>query len=99
MRHLHRDRPLRSDDYTAWHAGAQWDADGNPDEDVIHKIGLAPEPETREERTLRLINAAGLIHPLMELAGEPDEGRFVQRAIESGTWDGMLRLVELAKTA
>ena len=56
-----------------------------------------PAPESREELTLRLIDRAGLIPPLMLLAKETDQGRFVAQAVESGTWAGMLKLVELAK--
>uniref|UniRef100_A0A6M3M6N4 Uncharacterized protein n=1 Tax=viral metagenome TaxID=1070528 RepID=A0A6M3M6N4_9ZZZZ len=56
-----------------------------------------PAPESHEQLTLRLIDRAGLIPPLMLLAKETDQGRFVQQAVESGTWGGMLKLVELAQ--
>lgn len=56
----------------------------------------APAPEPHEERTLRLIGEAGLIPPLMLLANETDPTRFILRTKESGTWEGMLRLIRLA---
>lgn len=67
-----------------------WVAAGRP-------LPQPPAPESHEQRTLRLIEQAGLIPPLMLLAKETDHGVFVQQAIESGTWAGMLKLVEMAK--
>ena len=56
-----------------------------------------PKPETHEARTQRLIEEAELIRPLMLLANETDPTRFVVRAKESGTWEGMLRLIRWAR--
>jgi hypothetical protein len=66
-----------------------WTAAGRP-------VTPMPAPETHEELTLRLIERAGLIQPLMLLARESDQAKFVQQAIHSGVWEGFLRLVPRA---
>lgn len=76
--------------YKEWYGTAVWDAHGNP---VPGQVP-APVVESHEDRVLRLLEEAGLAEPLMALAGVHTIEELGQKAVATGVWAGLLRLIK-----
>lgn len=55
-----------------------------------------PTPESREERLLRLITLANFAPAVLKFAEISDSVLLEERALQSGLWDSLLNLVDLA---
>lgn len=73
--------------YLNWYASAVWDIYGNP------VPGVQPV-EGHEDRVLRLLDEAELIPPLMVLAGVKTPVDLAKKALATGVWAGLLRLIK-----
>lgn len=79
------------DEYLAWYENAFWDEHGNP----IPGVSKPPEPvESHEDRVLRLLDEAELVPPLMVLAGVKTPVELAKKALATGVWAGLLRLIK-----
>lgn len=76
--------------YLAWYAGATWDAYGNP----IAGPAVVKPVESHEDRVFRLLKEAELVEPLMALAGVTNDIELAKKALATGVWAGLLRLVK-----
>ena len=76
--------------YQTWYEHAVWDDQGNPIEGppVVQPI------ESHEERVLRLLKEAELVAPLMALAGVATDIELGKKALATGVWAGLLRLIK-----
>jgi hypothetical protein len=76
--------------YQTWYEHAVWDDQGNPVEGppVVQPI------ESHEERVLRLLKEAELVAPLMALAGVATDIELGKKALATGVWAGLLRLIK-----
>lgn len=76
--------------YLAWYETATWDADGNP----IAGPAVVQPVESHEDRVLRLLDEAELVPPLMVLAGVKTPVELAKKALATGVWAGLLRLIK-----